>query len=175
MPASCIEISLPPYLAQWLIYENGDSQPILLPRLSTENRLLEVCLIRKPKNLRESGDISSDEQPTTEESVAPTVEVAIVIPSFKYKPAEKFNYLPRAAKAELVEIIRNRFIIQFWNDLHRLSKIGERKDQLIEAWMEANGIEVNDTNFNSLLKIYQRQYGNYRVRKHRRKNHVKKG
>ncbi|MCM1140299.1 MAG: hypothetical protein NC453_17160 [Muribaculum sp.] len=160
MSDNLLHIALPPYLAQWYIHANGGEHPITLPRLSTENRLLEMCLIKRPSN------IAVEELPES--------FVAIIIPEFKYKPSKKYNYLPKAAVDELTTCIRNRFLIEFWNDLHRTSKIGQRKDRLIEAWMESHGIEFNDTNWNTLAKIYQRQQTNYRVRRYRARLKSKK-
>ena len=160
MSEKVLHIELPPYLAQWYIHANGGEQPVTLPRLSTENRLLEMCLIRRPRNLAEEE--------------LPESYVTIAIPEFKYKPSEDFNYLPKPAVEELASCIRNRFIIDFWGDMHRASNIGRRKDLLIEAWMLAHGIEYNDTNWNALAKIYQRQQTNYRVRRFRAKQKSKK-
>lgn len=148
-----IYLELPPYLAQWLIHENEGEPPIELPRLGTEYKILEVCLIKRPRNI-----------PRIEPNDA---MVPIRIPEFRYKPARYFNYLPAKAMEQLAICIRNRFIIQFWQDMNKLAYLGQRRDERIETWMQCHGIENNDTNWNAIAKIYQRQQGNYRVRKHR--------
>jgi hypothetical protein len=57
--------------------------------------------------------------------------VAIAIPSFRNRPPESYNYLPRHAHASLLSIIRNRFDIQLWKDLHQFGHISKRQDELI--------------------------------------------
>lgn len=152
----CITIELPPYLAQWYIHENGGVQPIALPRLSVEKRILELFLMKRPANVDGTDDTDGSR-----------CGVSVIIPKFKYKPADKFNYLPRAARNEFADCVRNRFLVRFWRDIHSPANIGRRKDQLFEAWMIANGIEFNDTNWNALAKIYQRLVNNYRARRFR--------
>ena len=156
----CIFLEFEPYLQQWLIHENGDELPILFPKLSVENRILETYLIKRPSHV-------SAEFPNPG-------SIAIGIPHFRHTNPEVYNYLPKGAKTELHEVIRNRFIIQLWTDLHRFGHIGKRKDHLVEAWMEAHGIEVNDTNFNTILKIIQRQHKSYIERQRYKRKKSKK-
>lgn len=150
---NCIYLELPPYLAQWLVHEGGGELPVVLPRLSTEHKILEAYLMIRPRNVAE---------PVPADGAVP-----IRIPEFRYKPADKYNYVPVEAMEEMAYCIRNRFIIQLWNDIHRFSRVGNRIDNLITAWMEKHGIEFNDTNWNAIAKIYQRQRDSYRQRKHR--------
>lgn len=148
----CVHLELPDYLRQWLIYQHGGVQPIVFPKLSAENKILEVYLRTLPAGAQP--DLPTD------------TSVAIAIPYFRYKPPMYYNYLPLPAKKELVACIRNRFIMQMWNDLHSYGHIGKRRDNLYLAWMAANGIEDNETNWCAIVKIYQRLYRNYCDRKH---------
>lgn len=159
MNEECVYLELPPYLAQWLIHGNGGNLPVVLPRLSTEHKILEAYLMIRPRNIAK---------------VEPTdAMVPIRIPEFKYKPSKTYNYLPAEAMEEMVYSIRNRFVIALWNDIHRFSRVGSRIDNFITAWMKKHGIEENETNWNTIAKIYQRQRDSYRQRKHRAKR-VKK-
>jgi len=160
MSDCCVNIELPPYLAQWYIHENGGTQPVALPRLSIEKRILELYLIKRPGNI---------DEPATQGCC-----VSVIIPKFKYKPAGEFNYLPKAARSEFADCVRDRFLIAFWRDIHSPANIGRRKDRLFEAWMIAHGIEFNDTNWNALAKIYQRLANNYRARRFRAKRRASK-
>ena len=143
----CINLELPTYLRQWLVHENGGKQPIVFPRLSTENKILKMGLIKTPFFAR-------PDRPTEN-------SVAISIPFFRVKPPKTYNYLPRMKCKDLANCIRDRFIIQLWTDLHRHGNIGKRKDNLIYNWMTANGIENTEKNWNAIAKIYQRQHKNY--------------
>lgn len=159
MERICIYLDLEPWLAQWYIDDAGGNIPISLPRLSVEHKIFEVFLVPTPPNV--VPDLASEGS------------VAIQIPSLRYKPATQYNYLPKCAKSELRKCIRNRFVIQLWNDLHNFGYIGKRRDQLIYSWMENHGIECTDRNWNAIAKIYQRQYYNYYYRKKYRESKSK--
>ena len=106
--------------------------------------------------------------------VAAPGKLAIYIPTFRYRPAEFYNYLPRRAYAALLLAIRNRFDIALWRDLHCFGKITKRQDELIYAWMEKNGIEMTETNWNAIAKRYQRQRDLYLQREAMKKLRNKK-
>ena len=143
MSQICIYIELDNYLAQWFINEQGGQSPVSLIRGSVESKILEVYLNKQP----------DDCKPETSSEYT----VGIYIPTFRHRPAEIYNYLPKHAKAALVSSIRNRFDIALWNDLHHFGRIGRRQDELIYAWMEKHGIEINESNWNAIAKRYQRQ------------------
>lgn len=157
-----ITLYLEPYLAQWYINENDGEQPLMPKKLSTERRILEVYTIVAPAIV------------AVEEPMEHLQRVDIAIPHFKCKDPQYYNYLPKSARNELKSCIRHRFVISLWTDLHRFGYIGKRRDTLVTAWMENHGIEVNDTNFNTILKIYQRQYKNYLERNRRERISQKK-
>ena len=143
----CIYLDLDPYLAQWFVHDAGGTLPVELRKLSTERRILEVFLQKLPPGAKP--DLKDDRK------------IEIAIPVSRTKPPKSYNYLPRRAKEELKRCIRNRFVIQLWNDLHYHGYIGCRRDNLIYTWMEAHGIELTETNWNTIAKIYIRQYKNY--------------
>lgn len=142
-----VHLELEPYLRQWLVHDCGGSLPVRFPRLSVENRILYTFLSKLP-------GAAVPDTPTPQ-------SVPVEIPSFRDKPPATYNYLPQKAKHSLKEAIRNRFLISLWTDLHQFGHIGKRRDHLILGWMAAHGIEEDDTNFNTLAKIYQRQHRAY--------------
>ena len=146
----CIYLPLEDFLAQWFVNENGGEVPVHLVRGSVESKILEVYLTHRPQDLLPDTDGNG--------------KLAIAIPSFRNRPPEVFNFLPKYAMASLINIIRNRFDIQLWNDLHHFGKITKRQDELIYAWMEKHGIEITETNWNAIAKRYQRQRNVYAKR-----------
>lgn len=153
----CIHIELDPYLRQWFIHDFG-GEPVVLGRASIESKILETFLIETPHN-------ASPELPGEN-------TVAIRIPTFRYKDAATHNYLPVAAREALKETIRNRFDVELFNDLHTFGRIGKRLDNVVYAWMEAHGIENNETNWNAVTKRYQRER-RYYLDRSRKKNRKK--
>lgn len=159
MSGNVLHIEMPPYLVQWFIHENGGGMPVSLARNSTAYRCLKSNITVRPSNIPEPE--------------LPDSYVTIAIPEFKGMDDE-LNFLPRAKREELGEYIRNDFIFDFMCYMRRPAHYRKRKDRLIEAWMETHGIEFNDTNWNALAKIYQRQMGNDRVARHRQRKRSKK-
>lgn len=105
---------------------------------SVERRILATYLLKLPPGARPNLKENSN--------------VEIVLPENKAKPPKNYNYLSRQGLDILKRTIRDRFIIELWTDLHRHGYIGRRRDELIYAWMEAHGIEITDTNWNSIAK-----------------------
>lgn len=160
MSRICLYIPLEDYLAQWLIHEHGGSVPVQFIRGSVESKILEVYLTHRPE----------DQLP----EIGGEGKLAIAIPSFRNRPPEVFNYLPQRALSSLLTMIRNRFDIQLWNDLHNFGRISKRQDELIYAWMEKHGIEMTETNWNAIAKRYQRQRNIYMTRDRAKKQYSRK-
>ena len=150
----CIYIDLDNYLAQWFINSRGGTTPVSLERASVESKILEVFLQKRPENV--PPDIDT------------TGKVAIYIPTFRHRPAETYNFLPKHARSALLVSIRNRFDIELWNDLHHFGAIGSRQDELIYAWMEKHNIEPTEANWNAIAKRYQRQRNIYLTKTNRK-------
>lgn len=155
-----IHVKFKPYLAQWLINDNGGTLPIVFPKYSVENRILQLFLIPLPPN-------AIPNLPTED-------SLPIVIPQYKYGDPKRINYLPVAAMKCLCDTIRERFLVELWTSLHQFGYIGKKRQKILEAYMESHGIENNDTNFNDLLKIYQRQRDAYLKRVRLEKKSSKK-
>ncbi len=113
------------------------------PKGSVENKILEKGLIKPPVNAvpEPSGECA----------------VAIAIPAFRYKNPQFYNYLPRSARADLLNAIRDSFTVQLWADVHKAGIIGKSRKDIIYDWMAVNGIEASERNWNAIAKIYQRQ------------------
>ena len=147
-----VYIKLEAWLAQWVIHEMGGN-PINFSRKSVEHQILRMSLMKRPDNVRP--DFPGENK------------VAIELPYFKKIDVRVYNHLPKSGKNAIKRCIRNRFVIELWQDLHQFGYIGRRKQDLIYAWMEAHGIEPTETNFFALQKIYQRKRHAYQVQKYR--------
>ena len=151
-----IHLALDPYLAQWLTYKY-DGLVVEFPRNSAENDILEIYLSKPPI-------FASNNHPGEN-------RVPILVPCFKHKNIRYNTYLSAASRRVLALCIRKRFSIELWNDLFKFGNIGKRKQDIIWAWMETHGIEMNDTNWNTIAKIYMRKRNVYRqtLRRQRQK------
>ncbi|MCH5347507.1 MAG: hypothetical protein J1E63_10365 [Muribaculaceae bacterium] len=156
----CVYLELEPYLRQWVIHYCGGVTPVSFPKNSIENIHLANGLIKRPGNVGA-------------EVITPDL-LEIAIPEFKAKDPATYNYLPKPARFELIRTIRRNFRLDLWSNLHRFGWIGRRRDKLIEAYMIANGIEVDDTNTNTILKIYQRAYKTFLENKNFQRRKTKK-
>ena len=112
MSQICLYIQLEDYLAQWFVHEQGGEVPVHLTRGSVESKILEVYLAHRPDGVLP--DCKGEGK------------LAIAIPSFRNRPPEVFNYLPQRALNSLLNIIRSRFDIELWSDLHHFGKISKR-------------------------------------------------
>ena len=137
------------YLAQWLINDCGGS-PVKFRKNSAETDLLRIFLSKKPLFARP-------------DKPGPG-KIPIALPFFKNMNMEVQNYLSKEARRALLECIRQRFLINLWSDLYKFGNIGKRKQDLIWAWMSTHGIELTETNWNTISKIYKRKRDIYRRR-----------
>lgn len=149
-----VKIQIEEYLKQWFINDCGTNEPITLKHGSIESKVLETFLQRQPaiRPVEMGGEA-----------------VCIYIPTFKYKNAEIYNYLPSNAQKIFVSCIRNRFDIDLFTTLYKFENIQLDIQDLIRAYMEQHHIADNDKNFNSILKRYQRLRLLYKDRERKRK------
>lgn len=149
-------VPLEDYLAQWFVHNQGGQVPVTLTRGSVESKILEVFLTKRPEGI--NPDISTEGK------------VPVVIPEFRTRPAQTYNHLPCHAMNQLRSCIRSRFDIALWKDLSDFGNIiRNRQDDLIYAWMEKNGIELSEKNWNAIAKRYQRQRKVYSDRERSKK------
>lgn len=137
-----LSITLPPYLAQWFIHKQGGTQPVELTRDQPETDILRRFLLPQPL-----------EPPKRD----PSANVTIYIPTFRCKDVRQYNYLSPAGVELLAETIRNDFIVDLWNVLHNHKALHIQLKDMIDAFMEDNGIEYNDTNWCAIQQIYNRK------------------
>ena len=147
------------YLAQWFIHDQGGNNPVHLIRGSIESSILEQFLLPPPE----------DYVP----QVAGDGLLCIELPDFRSKDTRYNFYLPPKATEALKCCIRNRFDIAMWKALHRFSSLFKRQDHLIYAFMESNGIEMTEKNWNAIAKRYQRKRDIYRRIERRKKSSQK--
>lgn len=157
--AILLYLELEDYLAQWFIHDQGGEYPVRLVRGSIESGLLETFLQTPPD------DYVPD--------VAAPGKVAIELPNFRRKDTRDNYYLPPRARAALLACIRTRFDISMWNTIHRFANVFKRQDELIYAFMEHNGIEQNEKNWNAVAKRYQRKRDIYNRVMRRKKSSQK--
>lgn len=143
-------LELEPYLAQWLRHQSGGEYPIRIKRGSAEADLLECFLRPQPKD-----------PDYTPQLKAEPGQVEIVLPWFKSKDIRTYNYLSPKAAVCLHMCIRNRFHVTFWKEMYTLANVKRCINISLEEWMEKNGIEVDDRNYNTLQKIFQRKRATY--------------
>lgn len=146
-----IYLPLEEYLSQWFIHERGGDIPVKLAKGSVESKFLELFLKPCPEGVKPQM-ASPDMTP-------------VVIPEFKRRDPETYNYLPPRAVVALVGLIRDRFDLELWQDLHHFGHIGKDRKELIEAWLEKNGMEQTEQNWNTVSKRYQRERERYDKRR----------
>ena len=164
---------VPDYLAQWYANECRRDEhamddhyeikvyhfpdPVSPIRNSLESKILKEYLTKQPS-----------EGPTHR-----LANLAIAIPYYRNRDPRIYNYLNPKAKGLLYQTMRNRFQIQLWRAIHSIDTEVTRKDLAITAWMAQNGIEYNDTNYNSIVKVYDRLEATYRRAENRKKSKEK--
>ena len=164
----CLYMTLPTYLAQWYAHEcreiefrdkdvvpladSKQLEPVTIPRGSQESRILQCFLRKRPE------DATDPENPN----------IALVIPYHQSKDPFYYNYLGKYGREKLTDAIRTRFHLQLWEELHTFKNALSRQDNAIFAYMEAHGIECNETNWNAIAKIYQRLRNVYYKQKKRK-------
>lgn len=160
MSAVTIHIEMPPYLVQWFVDLNGGGDPVILDSGSVVYKKIRTSLIGEP-NVAYKPDLSES-------------HVSIFFPDVETIEGIPMDYLTRGDREELAVFIRDSFLADFMAFMVKARRKRTRTDLRIEAFMETTGIEFNDTNWNALAKIYQRQLNADRVRKYRSKKKVQK-
>ena len=131
------------YLKQWFINDMGGKNPVELRRGCAEFSYLELYLTTPPADYEP--EVFSDDK------------LAIKLPNYRSKDTRDNYYLPPAARIGLLSIIRNRFDIEMWKHIHVFASLFKRLDKVVEAFMEKSGIEINDKNWNAVIKRYRRK------------------
>lgn len=144
-----IYISVEPYIKQWLEHNflNNEQTGIAFPRGTAERDILAVFLDRQPENSipakRKEG------------------QIAIELPYDKNRSPETYNYLPPTAEQTLKKCIYMRFRMEVWKELHQFKHCDRLISDIILAWMEKQGIEDTEQNWETIRQMYFRQRKKY--------------
>lgn len=137
-----VSIKCPPYLKQFYIKMTGGQHPVTLRKGSPESALVKVLLEIRPEG-------APPDIPTGD-------DLAIFLPYSKAKDPRTHNWLSQKSKEAVLEFIRSHFDRKIWYDIGIIREFPRRLDSLIEAWMQVNGIEIDDTNYQAVLKRFRR-------------------
>ena len=152
-------LPLPDYLRQWLVNAMGGTTPVRFPKGSAFSSFLRIFMRHKKE--RESWTPHGSDT------------VPIIVPKYPGKDPYYYNYLPAAAQKDLQGLIRDAFDARLLAEIITLDNVGRRLNDIIVTWMEEKGIEVNDRNFEAVLKrskiLRRRLYGRTRKREEYRR------
>lgn len=168
-----IYLKWPRYLAQWFAHEmyrlkNFESEhqdsyqykvdvpvmelePVETRRGSLPRAVLEMCLQKPPSDY--------DFRPPKDATIC------LVLPSFVNKPPQYYCYLRPQGESLLEESVRNWFRVELGRYMGKL--LGERlsrgkssvsTEHMILAFMEMNGIENTDQNYEAIRGIWYKIY-----------------
>lgn len=141
----------PPYMYDCDV-EVSELEPVVTLRGSAERNILEMCLTKQPDAIPEPYPAGAT--------------ICIEIPYFANRPPEVFNYLRPSGRELLETTVRNHFrlaLTKWMNKMlfqYRVVKSGgsATQEKVIEAFMEAHGIEYTETNLLAIKQIWQRLY-----------------
>lgn len=147
MSNNTIHIFLPRFMAAWLINDAG-CYPVAFGKNTVEYLIMEQFAVSDKA-------LACDTIYDDSEQLVP-----IIVPKFRFKD-ESFRYMTEAGRKALEQCIKDRFSIALWKALHKFGHIGKKRSYLILAWMEANGIPDEGSNWDAIEKRYQRQRDQY--------------
>jgi len=139
-----VYLKVPDYLAQWINHTFGS--PISLIKDSPESRLLNELLCKLP----------ADRQPDFGEGA----NVEIIIPFFKGKDPQYWNYLHETGKTALTESFSTLFKKSLFNEITALQNGHVKRATLIYAYMERHGID--EKHWDTVSQIYHRLKQKYK-------------
>lgn len=160
-------LNWPPYLAQWYAHElyryrhagiknmpeyqydtnanKWELEPVEPIRGSAEAHIIKLNLTKQPDDIPDLKDQNAT--------------ICIRLLEYNNKKPLLYNYLPHEGQTLLEELVRNRMKGDF---LRYLMKIYEgsgriiKLDTVINAYMEARGIDPNETNLATMKQMYHR-------------------
>ncbi|MDE7159389.1 MAG: hypothetical protein K2O24_00890 [Muribaculaceae bacterium] len=138
----CIYIDVDNYLRDWLINSYGASDAIAFHKGSAEAATLRAFLRRR--TLADAPDLPGP------------ASIAVRLPQSKDRDPATWNVLSGKGRELLLKTIKARFDAELFADVFPCLG-ANTADALISAWMEAHGIEINDTNFQTVLKRFNRR------------------
>ena len=147
----CIHIRLSNYLRQWFLHLYKGKEPVELLRGCPERDIIHRHLAKVPVEGMEATDET----------------VAICFPTFVGVNRKVWHFITPRGYDALRAVIKADFDMHLWKDIHSVDGKGVLLMDKIMDWMEDNGIEVTDTNYETVYKIYQRKRAIYYKRKRR--------
>lgn len=158
-------LTWPRYLAQWYAHRmhelkhfddehlepyqyncdlaHHELEPVETQRGSIERNILEMFLAKQPADC--PGRISEH---TT---------IKLVVPNFVHKPAQTYNYLSPKSQTLLESTVRNHLRVEFNKYVRKIDPLHMAPvEEVLEAFMEDNGIENTDTNMQCLKQMWYR-------------------
>ena len=171
-------LTWPQYLAQWYAHDmyraehaEDESLPPYVYRCDVPAGMLEIVETRRgsiERNILEM-TLSKPEKDYTE-PVPDNATIRIALPCFAAKPPTVYNCLKPASQILLEQAVRNRFRIELNKYLTKVYLANRTTiDAAITAFMQNNGIEVSDRNYNAIKKIWCRLQGCRKMREYRKK------
>lgn len=159
---SDITISIPcdPYLRQWIVCACGGTTPVHFRKGTPEAIFLETFLAKLP-----AGTIPLKPGPDM---------LTIALPTFRHKSPLTYCWLSPASTEALLKLLRRRFDLALWTDLATLRNYYRRKDLLIAAWMQSNGIDDTERNTLAVTKRLQRLTARMAARERMRRTRSEK-
>jgi len=142
-----VYLTAPEYMVQWLTHTFGD--PVVLIKDSPESRLMNELLVKLPANA----------QPDTGKDS----NIRIEIPYYKGKNPEYYNHLYPSGKDALIESFCTLFDKNLWNEVSALNNGHVRRKNLIYAFMEKHGIDIQ--HWDTVAQRFHRLNQKYKFQK----------
>ena len=141
-----IYVKLPLYELEWCQHHFGS--PAVFPSSTNLNNVIRHSSRRRPE-----GVAPETKQPG---------ELAICLMGSKSKKPEVYNYVSIHGKAAIAEAIDDIFVMQMWEDLTDIGTRSVQLSKLVLDWMDANGISMQNNNYDNLRMKFQRIKDAYR-------------
>lgn len=150
-----VRFLIPEYLRQWYLNTREKTLPVKLDKNSVESKFLKVYLSKVPRDY----DGTDLLEPFNFE---------VQIPEFKGMPAQYYCYLSPRFKVLYVNLMKNMFDVALFQSVYESEAMPLQRKDVIAAWMEANGIEITDRNWEAVIKRYNRMLTRYRDRERKK-------
>lgn len=150
-----VTVLLPQYLYQWALSaldaREVDGKKIVFPaKGSPISQFLRNFLIHKnSRTALQAKKLNHGAIPVESESLL------INIPRFPGRDPEYYNYLPIVAEAQLRDLIRSRFDLALFTEFSRFENVNTSTNDFIHSWMDSNGIDPTEQNWNAIAKRLQ--------------------
>lgn len=177
---SILYLKLEPWLSQWLahsMYVKAHSRDEFVPPYSYNVNVaveqLELVDIGRTGRLCTFLAANLTKQPEAGGENTQGCNIAIMIPNFYGKYMPYYTYLGDKERAMLRQVVRDSMVNDMLTYIEKSKRcadyVAKRNSvkQLVEMWMERNGIDVNDTNYNAFIQIYTRSQSLERLVKSR--------